>query len=404
MEDKTLTEKILEVLRQLAQESVEEIAALDLKDGQEPGCPAYREAYQKGAERAMQGLAGQSCEPWEQRTPWQKLCVYKVSDTAGVDCDAALRNAVLFALAYGLLDAGWKVERRKGKPGYYQLRAPAQGGWVLRGDTMNSYAATTHGYIHRILGDAYGDELLGRQIVDPQRTQSGKLNLQDRYYYRPGTKTKAKNPWERAILAQYDFFRRTETEPQQAFFRVVHTVGNCIPVPFAAEGEGSFNSPRGMGPSKDYWDLALVCLYNHYARPIGKAILTRQGEDGYTLDWLLKGTGGNGETRARKTHAHVTLCQDWLDGFGSWQRFVEKNFLQDYVWQTDTGWGPPKALWPNHFAGAIEPVQAQEFHAFFSHVSEWSANRGKRIAQAAKARLRSQTLESLAQEMAEEAL
>ena len=117
MEDKTLTEKILEVLRQLAQESVEEIAALDLKDGKEPGCPAYREAYQKGAERAMQGLAWQSCEPWEQRTPWQKLCVYKVSDTAGVDCDAALRNAVLFALAYGLRDAGGMVERREGKPG-----------------------------------------------------------------------------------------------------------------------------------------------------------------------------------------------------------------------------------------------------------------------------------------------
>lgn len=401
MENRTLTEKILEVLQQLAQQSVEEITALDAKNGQEPGCPAYREAYLRGAAVAMAPLGWQPGEGWDRMTPWQKLCVYKVSDTAGVDCDASLRNAVLFALAYGLLDEGWRVERRREAEGYYQLRLPGKSGWVLRGDTMNSYATTIHGYIHRVLGDAYGDELLGRQIVDPQRTRSGRLNLQDRYYY--NAKTKAKNPWERAILAQYDFFRQTETSAQQAFFRAVHTVGNCMPVPFGVEGEGAFNSPRGVGPSKDYWDLALGCIYNHYARQTGEPVLTRQGEDRYTLAWLLEGKAADRETRDRKTRAHLALCQDWLAGFGSWPRFVEKNFLQDYVEKTPAGWGRPKALWDHHFAAAVEPKQPQDFEAFFSQVSERCASRGKRIAQAAKERLKDRNLEVLAEQMAGEA-
>lgn len=390
MKTRTLTEKILAVLQQLAQQSVEEITAMDEKDGQEPGGPAYREAYLRGAAAAMAPLGWQPGEDWDRMTPWQKLCVYKVSDTVGVDCDASLRNAVLFALAYGLLDEGWQVVCHK--PGYYQLRAPAQPGWVLRGDTMNSYATTIHGYIHRVLGENYGDALLGRRIVDPQRTRTGRLNLQDRYYY--NAKTKAKNPWERAILDQYDFFRQTETPAQQAFFRAVHTVGNCMPVPFGMAREGGFNSPRGMGPSKDYWDLALGCIYNHYARQTGAPVLTRQGEDCYTLAWLLQGDEGD----------RVRLCQDWLDGFGSWPQFVEKNFLQDYVEKTETGWGMPKALWDHHFAAAVEPEQPQDFEAFFSRVSERCASRGRRIAQAARERLKDRNLEALAKQMAGEAV
>lgn len=403
MEIKTLTEKILEVLQQLAQQSVEEITALDAKDGQELGCPAYREAYLRGAARAMEPLGWQPGEDWNRMTPWQKLCVYKVSDTAGVDCDATLRNAVLFALAYGLLDAGWQVEHRREAEGYYQLRAPAQPGWVLRGDTMNSYATTIHQYIHRVLRKTCGDELVRRRIVDPQRTSTGRLNLQDRYYYiREGAGTRAKYPWERAVLDQYDFFRQTETPAQQAFFRTVHTVGNCMPVPFG--GKGAFNSPRGMGPSKDYWDLALGCIYNHYARQTGAPVLTRQGEDRYTLAWLLKGKAVDRATRDRKTRANLTLCQDWLDGFGSWPQFVERNFLQDYVEKAETGWGMPKALWDRHFAAAVEAEQPQDFEAFFSQVSKRCASRGKRIAQAAKERLKDRNLEALAKQMAGEAV
>lgn len=307
MESMSLTEKILEVLKQLDQEDVYEMLSFDVKDGEEPGGAAYHEKYMSKAKQCMETLGWNPSEDWDNMTPWQKLCVYKVSGKVGVDCDAALRNAVIYALAYGLLEEGWTIEEQGKNRWHYQLRSQTQPAWVLRGDTMNSYATTIHAYIHRVMGTTYWDELLRRKIIDPKRTRRGMLNIQDRYYYKAGTKTKAKNHWERAILSNYDIFQRAETPALPSFFRSVHTLGNFVPVPFCSNEEGEFNRPRGFGLSKDYWDLALVCFYNYYAQKSGCSAITWHGKNIYTLEWMLGAKDQDKEKRDYKTRANVDL-------------------------------------------------------------------------------------------------
>lgn len=393
----SLTEKILEVLKQLVQEDVYEMLSFDVKDGKEPGGKTYQELYMGRAKREMKSLDWAPYEDWKNMTPWQKLCIYKVSDDAGVDCDVALRNVVLYALAYGLMEEGWKIEEQSERKWHYQLRSQIQPTWVLRGDTMNSYATTIHAYIHRAIGTIYWDELLRRKIIDPERTRCGMLNMQDHYYYKAGTKTK--NPWERAVLLNYDIFQRAETPALQSFFRSVHTLGNFVPVPFCSNAEGAFNGPRGLGLSKDYWDLALVCIYNYYAQKAGHLAITWHGKNIYTLEWMLRARDRDPEKRDYKTSANVDLCKDWLDGFDTWSNFVKKNFFQDYVWETETSWGKPKELWTGHFEGSTEPKLEPEFQEMFSRGGEWSKNRGKKIAMAAKEKLTAQNLEQLAKRM-----
>lgn len=347
----SLTEKSLEVLKQLAQENIYEMRSFDVKDGEEPGGNTYKKLYMDSAKRKMKSLDWDSYEDWKNMTPWQKLCIYKVSGNAGVDCDAALRNVVLYALAYGLLEEGWKIEEQC--KWHYQLRAQTQPAWVLRGDTMNSYATTTHAYLDMKFGS-------------------------------PDEK------WDCIVFSRYhETYQGEETPLLNSFFRCVHTLGNFIPVPFISNNEGAFNSPRGRSSSKDYWDLTLVCLYNYYAEKAGHPPIPNNGQKIYTLEWLLRA-----EENAR-------LCKDWLDSFGSWNHFVEKNFLQDFVWSVETGWGKPKELWAGHFdfVDNAKPKNLQEFHEFFFHAASWIPARGVRIATAAKDYLHDKNLEQLAKRM-----
>lgn len=99
MASMSLTEKILEVLKRLDQEAVYEMLSFDVKDGEEPGGKTYQKLYMDRAKREMESIDWDSYEDWKHMTPWQKLCIYKVSDSAGVDCDVALRNVVIYALA-----------------------------------------------------------------------------------------------------------------------------------------------------------------------------------------------------------------------------------------------------------------------------------------------------------------
>lgn len=144
------------------------------------------------------------------------------------------------------------------------------------------------------------------------------------------------------------------------FMKVVYTVGNFIPAPSGFQR-------RGIGPSKDYWDLALMCIYNDYAEKKGWPVKW----PGYALTWLLS---GNAEA--------LRLCREWLDGYGSWGAFVEGNFLQDFVEQEGNGYGKPKELWTGHFDGGGLPKNEEQFKAFFTNSTEWITARGTRIAAA----------------------
>lgn len=142
------------------------------------------------------------------------------------------------------------------------------------------------------------------------------------------------------------------------YLKVAYTIGNFIPVP------SGFQS-RGMGSSKDYWDLALMCIYNDYASKRGWPVKW----PGYTLIWLLSG----------KEEA-LLLCEEWLNSYESWDAFVEGNFLQDFVNQEGSGYGWPKELWKGHFTSSVLPEEKEEFAEFFTNAAAWITARGTKIA------------------------
>lgn len=142
------------------------------------------------------------------------------------------------------------------------------------------------------------------------------------------------------------------------YLKAVYTIGNFIPAPSGFQ-------PRGFGPSKDYWDLALMCTYNYYAEKKEWPIAW----PGYTLEWLLHAPKGNS-----------LLCGKWLDRYGSWDAFVEGNFLQDFVNQEGSHYGMPKELWKGHFTSSVLPEKEGHFAEFFTNAAAWITARGTRIA------------------------
>lgn len=83
---------------------------------------------------------------------------------------------------------------------------------------------------------------------------------------------------------------------------------------------------------KDYWDLTLKIIYEYYV---------------YGKDNIKEIVG----------ESNSELYKEWLGSFrvddtvrGSWQCFIEKNYLQDFVNQNvDGSYGIPKELWQGHF-------------------------------------------------------
>lgn len=299
--------------------------------------------------------------------PWERMCYYKVSGTKGTDCDVALFNMVVYYLAYGLGEKGWKIRKYYSK---YQLKKPKTEGidWVLCGDTMNSYATSVRGYIRDIWKPGNKEKMKDEEILD----EKGYVNS-----------AFEENYWEDVILRHDGYFRNVLPRSAQEYIRLNHTIGNFIPVPFISAQGGQFNSPRGIGPSNDYWDLALLAIYHYYHKDF-----SIKAYPSFALRCLL------GDT------ANVRLCQDWLDSFEGavgeekWNRFVEQNFLQNFVKD-----GMPLPLWEGHFTGEVMPKNEEHYNDFFTNASSWIAARGETIAKKIKEVLKNNDLTALAKEM-----
>lgn len=159
----------------------------------------------------------------------------------------------------------------------------------------------------------------------------------------------------------------------EEFLRVSYTLGNFIPVPPAFQ-------KRGYGtPSKDYWDLALLAIYDYYHG-------TNYSFPPFSLRWLVGDVGS-----AKK-------CQRWLKCFSCWDDFVERNYLQPFVGP----YGFPRELWKEHFTGDVMPLTESQFEEFFTNASSWILARGNRIAIAVKDKMKENPdLEELAEQMSE---
>lgn len=369
-----MVEKIKSILEDLQKKTVEELASYDVKleDG-------ILQIYINT--NAGSGECPQKCWPKKamgELEPWQRMCYYQVSGSTGTDCDVALFTVVVYYLAYGLGEKGWKINKYKGK---YQLENSEEG-WDLRGDTMNSYATTVHGYIKNVWMQLPNNKanMIDKEII---RITSKRGNW--------GVNSKfKKNYWEDVILCNYDYFQNVLPYDGTKYIRLNHTIGNFIPVPFV-EGGGDFNSPRGFdGSSYDFWDLALMCIYNYYFSIHDSTCNLKYPH--YDLKWLL-GKDQN-----------VDLCRNWLDSFGSsasgWDTFVKQNFLQDFVeGEENDHYGLPKELWEGHFEGTVIPKKEEHYNDFFKYASERIEARGKKIAKKIKNELEGKDLAILANEM-----
>jgi hypothetical protein len=99
---------------------------------------------------------------------------------------------------------------------------------------------------------------------------------------------------------------------------IYHTLGNFMPFPCGC------NRARGIGSTKDYWDLMLNIICKYY-----------KGEK----DEIDKIVG----------KAKSDNFRDWLNQYGQkesgWIKFIEKNYLQSFVDENNN----PKELWEGHF-------------------------------------------------------
>lgn len=363
-------DKIDDIKKQLRGEvedkdGVKKLAYFDVKDGAEDGVPYYK-TYLDQTTASMGALFKKT--EWGELTPWEKLCCYKISGSAGVgvDCDAALRSTVIYRLAFGYGET-YEVKRYKNK-GEYRLEAqPQSNRLILRGDTMNSYAKTVREYIRKIWLPAHKSEMLDSGIIE-KTGKNGGWEVSKKYQ-----KISADNYWDAAILENYDCFKNILPEAADKFFCLYHTVGNFIPWPDGC------NVPRGSGPVKDYWDLTLYRIYQWYQENKDLAMPKN--------DALLKLFG-----------SQMVAFPNWLASFGSWDNFVRRNYMQDFVYGEDDKmdgkdvpedghFGLPKELWEGHFTNGVMPSDRAHFEQFFTNASVRIAARGECIARAVKAAL-----------------
>lgn len=249
---------------------------------------------------------------------WQRMCQYKLAN-GKFDCDVSYLAMLQYAIAFPYV-------RRKGgeiqeQPYSRGIKFELTGSkFKYRGDTMNSYATTIHEYLNIAAANS-------------------KVN------------------WEICMLDPHQCLNSIISKDARLFIELNHTIGNFIPVPFVNKNK-AFNVPRGRrkGATKDYWDLALMAIYEYY---------TNNSEE-----WLTHMLGNT---------ENVALCKVWLDGFQSWCCFVRANYMEPFV---NENYGKPKELWKGHFAHPERlPKYPEQFSEFFINASDWIRERGTLIAQ-----------------------
>ena len=81
----------------------------------------------------------------------------------------------------------------------------------------------------------------------------------------------------------------------------------------------------------------------------------------------------------------------WLLSYGSWDTFVETNFLSSFVEKSKyqgVKYGSPKELWKGHFGGAVLPDTPNKCNEYFKNASKWIGKRGKLMVEARRKRIR----------------
>lgn len=126
------------------------------------------------------------------------------------------------------------------------------------------------------------------------------------------------------------------------FVSLYHTLGNFMPVPWDC------NRPRGSAEVKDYWDLTMLNIYHYYHENC-------DDKDKY----IHRIIGAEKEKS-------IERYKDWLEDFGDWENFVNKNYLRAFV----DGTLYPKELWKGHFSGQVLPEGEEQCKEYFKNAAE----------------------------------
>jgi len=268
------------------------------------------------------------------------------------DYDASYFSTYIYWKTVFSGDKTYSIKRNRGYT--YEL-SPVKGSdktICYRGDTMNSWS-TTLDHFCRCFGGEYLEGL--KEYKGTWRTPKGEEWYE--FLSEPGNYNN--NPFPSYITD---------------FMDVVYKIGNFMPVPCGFYSRGNYNLE-----SKDYWDLALLAIYDYY-----------HGNNFVALPFSLRWLVGDVE-RARQ-------CQMWLNRFAGWDDFVERNYLQPFVSDPEEGhYGKPLELWDGHFEGEVMPQKGdtkdpeKQFREFFERATERIKERGQKIADAYKKRMQEET-------------
>lgn len=327
-----LQEQIKKIKKCLKEQSIEEMALYDVKN------------------ELVKIL-----EIGEGDSPLKRMAIYRDkidNKNYKIDCDVALRTAVIYTLAFPFVSKEGVITAQSGTPKKYQINNKEH---VIIGDTMNSYKTTVHEYYRRYGNCGRNKELLVR---NNKGKNAGKLRTPEKYA-----------TWPEYILDNKYFldFEDMLSDVAKEFIEINHTIGNFIPVPKA------FNFPRSK-TTLDYWDLTLQKIYQWY----------QSGEKGKRNNTHLKNLVGE---------ENVDPCVKWLEIFNDWAEFIEQNYLQDFVrrelkWHNgkiiEEKYMEPIIFWEGHSFDKILPDEKGEFMKFFTNVTSMIKLRGLRISKKVK--------------------
>lgn len=206
----------------------------------------------------------------------------------------------------------------------------------IQGETLNSVNTTFNKYYECIEKPEHKEER-GKMKTDKGGTQDISIKYRLSRFYSPREESR-------------EDFSNTQLNE---FVSLYHTIGNFMPVPWGC------NFPRGSAKVHDYWDLTLLHIYQYYTAGNNiediKAILSPNKVTNY--DEL------------------VQRYKAWLDSFGNWENFVNKNYLSAFVYYKSDGTLYPKELWNGHFdkyesCGLAIPQKTVQCEEYFKNAAE----------------------------------
>lgn len=259
----------------------------------------------------------------------QKALVYKLNaPKLRIDCDVSLRTMVYFKVAFRIRGDLRKQPYEKHK---YEIES---GGLTYRGDTMTSFWGPFKNALF-VYRDAYV-RVCKAVGIHMNASLMSQLNH---------------------VLAHSDLFMGIFPEKVkrglQRFAKNYHTIGNFLPIPL------HFNVERsGRWGRWDSWDLTLGCIFNWYQCNQNLSVLEQT--DDTSLKRLFK-----------NKVLSIQYCKVWLHHFGTWDQFIEKNVLEDFVEELADGtYGAPIRFYPGHTLENPLPKTEEEVVQFLASVNE----------------------------------